>query len=93
MNEHLVEDAGGEQFRMTPKGAMVAVEAHLLFEQGMSHAEIEESLGLTSAEGAEPGTSIRILVAIADLSGVYDLPEIQVIMDQMRAIRGQDEII
>lgn len=82
-----------DKYRLTPNGAMKAVEAMMLFEQGYDHAEIEQELELPKVDGEPAGTSVRILIAMADLTGLLDDPVVQSIMQQWREELGQDEII
>ena len=61
-----------ERYQLTEKGIATAKEALRLFEEGHDIVEIEEMLGLGGDDGAEPGMGVRIVVAMADMSGVLD---------------------
>lgn len=55
-----------EEFQMTDKGIANAKAALALFEVGKTHEEIAQILGLHDEE------TVRVLVTIADYTGVLD---------------------
>lgn len=58
-------------WRLNEKGVEVAQQAVELFKQGLSHEQIAERLGLSDGEAT--GTeAVQVLIALAELQGVFD---------------------
>lgn len=81
LNEEFIEpgddNEGEDTYRLTPNGAHSAVEAVKLYTLGYSHDEIADFLDFPPNDGEyDREVAVRILVGMAELSGVLDIPEV-----------------